>query len=733
MITIKRTFNPSGLLQVDDLRGEVFTGESGAHIFEISGVGVQLAGTVKGTFLAANDVMTPLTGSAADGVVSLTLTEDCYAAPGRFILSIYLSNGNVTECIYCGVGNVFRTQSDVISYPSASIPDIEQIIANAQAAAAQIQAEVTAAQAAVAAAQTAVDGIEAQKDTMIASIASVAGQGTDTTLTQSGVAADAKATGDEVSALKSVIDNVDNTLIYGGELPLTFSWENGVINASYQEVNNTNPSQARTVGYYSPKADIALKIDRVNVNAIIVVVYAADGTPVSRMAYLDSTTPFYLQLEAGKKYRFCVTAEENVDLHHMESNVVFSLPILTNAIGVPQLTDDLASVFAHLADTFGSSPVRLATGITATKNSNEISWTVTANSAYAIYTTSCQSAHKYALYYDITGTYTNGNYEFDIKLFNQDGSSWISGANVGSISQTTGADASGVFTFTVPTGYTAALGFDITNKSGQTVAGSFYLYDVTGLTESQISGIDFSQVGVEKTIVLSGGSASSYDWTGKKVVFYGDSITAQNKYPVMVQNYYHFDMVNASVGGARISYRGSGDTDMSADSRLEALPSDADVVVIMGGTNDWGKVEIEQTLTYNNGFDRTKFKGGLAYIIQKIQARCPNATLIIATLIGGRNETRAEGQTPIVQYLPEADRYGQTDIDFRNAEIEVANLLNIQVCDTWSCGINGNNACTIINGVVTAGTIADTVHPTTAGAELIANYIIGYFNAVYVD
>lgn len=50
--------------------------------------------------------------------------------------------------------------------------------------------------------QSSVDNIESQKDTMIASIASVAGQGTDTTLTQSGVAADAKTTGDRLSSLK---------------------------------------------------------------------------------------------------------------------------------------------------------------------------------------------------------------------------------------------------------------------------------------------------------------------------------------------------------------------------------------------------------------------------------------------------------------------------------------------------------------------------------------------------
>ena len=66
---------------------------------------------------------------------------------------------------------------------------------------------------AVQAMQEAADGIESQRQTMIASIASVAGQGTDTTLSQSGVAADAKAAGDEISDLKSATLNDENMLI----------------------------------------------------------------------------------------------------------------------------------------------------------------------------------------------------------------------------------------------------------------------------------------------------------------------------------------------------------------------------------------------------------------------------------------------------------------------------------------------------------------------------------------
>ena len=67
---------------------------------------------------------------------------------------------------------------------------------------------ISQVETAVADSQAAVAGIDAQRNTMIAAIASVAGQGTDTTLSQSGVAADAKAVGDLKSALNVLKETV---------------------------------------------------------------------------------------------------------------------------------------------------------------------------------------------------------------------------------------------------------------------------------------------------------------------------------------------------------------------------------------------------------------------------------------------------------------------------------------------------------------------------------------------
>jgi lysophospholipase L1-like esterase len=324
--------------------------------------------------------------------------------------------------------------------------------------------------------------------------------------------------------------------------------------------------------------------------------------------------------------------------------------------------------------------------------------------------------HQYAIYYDLTGTSPNTNYGFTIRLVVN---SFVTGT-LATLSQTAGADASGTFIFTVPSGGSGYPCFVLGNNVGQSISGDIYIYDITGLTASQINGIDFAQVGASKVFVFAAGSSSGggvSDWSDKKVVFYGDSIT-QGNYPEKVQTALGFTLVKNAIGGSRYGYIASDPSinanALSSDTRIANLPSDADVVCIMGGTNDFPYTAIEDELTYADGFDRTKFKGAVAYTIQHVQTQCPNALIYILTLIGGRGNADPSVLQPLPQIAESGAGAGNSSLDYRNAEIEVANLLNIPVIDTWSCGINGLNRNT---------TIRDAVHPSEKGNVMIAEYI----------
>lgn len=567
MITIKRTFNPSqGLLQVDDLRGEVFTGESGAHIFEISGVGVQLAGTVKGTFLAPNGVTIPLDGSAADGVVSMTLTEDCYVAPGRFILSIFLSSGSVTGCIYCGVGNVFRTQSDVISYPSASIPDIEQIIANAQAAAAQIQAEVTAAQAAVAAAQTAVDGIEDQRQTMIESIASVAGQGTDTTLTQSGVAADAKAAGDQISDLKSALSDTQDWIgfarnLFNARLFAITNTTNWTINSKTQTSISVTHNNQWTTG--APDCQINLPVGEYVFNADFsesALKSCSLRKNGSYFALLTDGSTF--EIENGSTYSILFAPQEvgtytitqmsiksltlNGIIQEVQSDIDDLSESITNANAN---ISDLQSGFADIAELDINSLVGTETQ------------SVAINASGTVYTAG--SPNFRLVKYDVTAG----------KKY------WITAnANWGNLLWCFYDTSDAV----VALGQASASGSDdtiITNTEITAPAGASYILVAFNYTTAP------ADCKTQTGYVLKG------KWTGKKWVCVGDSLTAEN---IRTTKHY-FDYVADETGITTVNMGDSGsgyareqDVGTAFYQRISDCPTDADVVTIFGSFNDLG-------------------------------------------------------------------------------------------------------------------------------------------------
>ena len=214
-------------------------------------------------------------------------------------------------------------------------------------------------------------------------------------------------------------------------------------------------------------------------------------------------------------------------------------------------------------------------------------------------------------------------------------------------------------------------------------------------------------------------------WKDKKIVFYGDSITADGRYENGVSERIGCNAVNMGIGGTRFVIGTSEyaqQTALSSDIRIATIPTDADAVVIMGGTNDFSYSVIEQELTYNDGFDRTKFKGAVAYTIKAIQDRCPNAVIILATAIGGRgSESGVIQPLPMVETDPNNHGFGNTPLKIRNAEIEVAEMLNIPVMDTWSCGINGFNRVQYIE---------DTVHPNADGYNLMAGFIAQSLNTI---
>lgn len=130
---IEKTWIQGKTPKPDGLSDFAFQGEALADVFIIDGQtaegsAVEITGTISGVYLGENNVTIPLDGEIEDGKAIITLDDLCYETPGKFILTIYATNDDQTQCIYCGVGIMFRTQSDVTAYPSSTIPDMLDLI-----------------------------------------------------------------------------------------------------------------------------------------------------------------------------------------------------------------------------------------------------------------------------------------------------------------------------------------------------------------------------------------------------------------------------------------------------------------------------------------------------------------------------------------------------------------------------------------------------------------------------
>ena len=177
----------------------------------------------------------------------------------------------------------------------------------------------------------------------------------------------------------------------------------------------------------------------------------------------------------------------------------------------------------------------------------------------------------------------------------------------------------------------------------------------------------------------------------KKIAFLGDSITegvgvsAEDKiYWSLIAQKTGAKCYGYGIGGTRIApQRVPTDFCPIADrhfaSRVEEMISDADIVVIFGGTNDFGHGDA--ALGDMNDRSEDTFYGAYHLLVEKIMARYPNSELVIVTplhrelensLYNGYGVRRVGSLTTYVNAIRQvAEHYGLPVVDlFRDCKIQ---------------------------------------------------------------
>lgn len=216
--------------------------------------------------------------------------------------------------------------------------------------------------------------------------------------------------------------------------------------------------------------------------------------------------------------------------------------------------------------------------------------------------------------------------------------------------------------------------------------------------------------------------ANAYWYKGKKGARFGDSITAQadfwesgdlegSGWSVLVKEYFGCsDIVNCGIGGSTVS----GDLVTNAmwtGERINALPSDSDFVLFMGGTNDWMQ---NKELGDADSSDTSTFNGALNVIAQKLSTKYQTGLIIWMCNVYGKKNVEDEKNS-----------VGLTLYDYSRAFIESANRNGFPVIDMYKSWTKYNYA--IYLNAEDEG--RSFIHPNRKGGVKMANIIVSGMKA----
>lgn len=214
---------------------------------------------------------------------------------------------------------------------------------------------------------------------------------------------------------------------------------------------------------------------------------------------------------------------------------------------------------------------------------------------------------------------------------------------------------------------------------------------------------------------------------GKKIVFLGDSITEGCGVADQSNNFINRigragecrEVKNYGIGGTRIA-RQTNPTNERWDKdfclRVEELDEDADVVVVFGGTNDFGHGDAP----LGSFEDRTvyTFYGACHYLMNRLHERFPGKPIVICTPIHRLTEdnTRGDGN--------KAYHYAPLSV-YVNIIKEVAEYYALPVLDLWA--VSGIQPKV---DIIREKFCPDGLHPNDAGHGLLAEKMLAFLRAM---
>lgn len=270
------------------------------------------------------------------------------------------------------------------------------------------------------------------------------------------------------------------------------------------------------------------------------------------------------------------------------------------------------------------------------------------------------------------------------------------------------------------TGTSKDRGFSIySHTDGASYTVDIYIYDITD--NKYASKVDFS-IGGEEIKKLKSDFEKPY--FEKILCTYGDSITAQQTWQDYIQNNLGFSKYyNHGVGGRRLM-------SMATDECLSEITEDFDVMLVMGGTNDWAQdrlIGIESDINTDEQSFTGTFYGGLNALLKKLTTKYPTKRIVFMTQIPTKSKN-GEGfflKKGSADGLKKSN--GNTTRDFAKATLNACANNHVPCIDLNSLvGWNENNISSFVKNEDDK-----FFHPTSVGGMRMAECIIGFLKSIW--
>lgn len=219
------------------------------------------------------------------------------------------------------------------------------------------------------------------------------------------------------------------------------------------------------------------------------------------------------------------------------------------------------------------------------------------------------------------------------------------------------------------------------------------------------------------------------DLKNKKIVFLGDSITEgigveipENRYVDRVAAQTGAICKNFGISGTRIAKQTVPSASKSWDkdfiSRVPDLDDDADIIIVFGGTNDWGHGDAKLGNFENH--DSFTFYGGLHTLYTALIEKYPASQIVVLTPLHRIGEL----SHIVREDMPQANKPYVLK-DYVNIIREVAEYYSIPVLDLFkTSGIQPEI------DIIKEKYIPDGLHPNDNGHKLLANKIIKFLETM---